>query len=190
MPQTALEIAKELTLILVEAGRLSSEDIHDTLRKTHATLLILKAQEETGTISPVPMSETPRARVAWRKSITKVAITCLECGQTFRQLIRRHLMTHGLHGQSYRIKYGIPHTQPLAARETTARRKQIAHERRPWENAPTFRKGLERDGNAPPEPEAQAAREETEEPAAEAPAPAKRARKATPKKTARKKSEG
>ena len=188
MPQTALEIAKELTLTLVEAGKLSSEDIRATLQKTHATLLTLKAQEEKGTISPVPIYEIPRARVAWRKSITKGAITCLECGQTFRRLLRRHLMTHGLHGQSYRVKYGIPPTQPLAARETTARRKQIAHERRLWENAPMFRKGQERDGTAPPEAKAETSTAEAEAPTATAPTPAKRPCKTAPKKSPRKRS--
>ena len=188
MPQTALEIAKELTLTLVEAGRLSSEDIHDTLRKTHATLLTLKAQEELRATTTIAVSKTPRARVDWRKSITKRAISCLECGQTFKQISRRHLMTHGLVGQSYRVKYGIPRTQSLAARETTARRQQIAQERRPWEKTPRFIQAQARDGKAVSEPEAQAPRAAAEAPTAEAPAPAKRARKTAPKKTTRKKS--
>jgi predicted transcriptional regulator len=190
MAQSLVEIAKELTLTLVEAGRLSSEDMHDTLQKTHATLTALKAQEEIGTATPVLVSETPPVPVDWRKSITKHTVTCLECGQSFKQLSVRHLQEHGLDARSYRVKYAIPRTQPLAAKTTTARRREVAQEIRPWEKAATFRKGLERDGNAPPETEAEAAREETEEPTAEAPAPAKRARKATPKKTARKKAEG
>jgi predicted transcriptional regulator len=188
MPQSALEIAKELTMAVVEAGNMSAEDMHDTLQKTHATLLTLKAQEELGATTSVPMSESPRARVDWRKSITKHAISCLECGQTFKQISRRHLMTHGLVGQSYRVKHGIPRTQSLAARETTARRQQIAQERRPWEKTPRFIQAQARDGKATSEPEPQASRAAAEAPIAEAPTPSKRARKTAPKKTTQKKS--
>ena len=45
---------------------------------------------------------------------------------------------HGLDGKEYRIKYGIPRTQPLAAKEMTARRKEIVQRSKPWEKAPTF----------------------------------------------------
>jgi predicted transcriptional regulator len=136
MPQSVLELAKDLTLALVGAGRLSAADIQDTLQKTYATLAALKAQEETGA------STTAVPEVAdWRKSISRHAITCLECGQAFKQLSVRHLRQHDLDGQSYRAKYGIPHTQPLAARATTARRRQIMLDTKPWEMAPAYIKG-------------------------------------------------
>ena len=188
MPQTLLEIAKELTRTLVEAGGLSAEDMQDTLQKTHATLLTLKAQEESGTIPTVPVSETPPAQMNWRKSITKRAISCLECGQTFRQLSSRHLQAHGLDARSYRVKYRIPQTQPLSARDTIARRREVVQKTRPWEKAATYRRAQERDGKTLSESEAEAAREETEVPAAAASTPPKRARKTAPKQAARKKS--
>jgi hypothetical protein len=52
-------------------------------------------------------------------------------------------MDHGLDGRSYRVKYGIPRTQPLAAKETTLKRKEIVQSSRPWEKAPTFMKKQE-----------------------------------------------
>ena len=138
MPQSVLEIAKDLTLTLVEAGRLSADDMQDTLQKTYATLAALKAQEETG--SGTVKTHKP---VDWRKSITRHAITCLECGASFKQLSVRHLRHHDLDGRSYREKYGIPGTQPLAARETTAKRRRIAAAVKPWEKAPTYLKAQE-----------------------------------------------
>jgi hypothetical protein len=45
-----------------------------------------------------------------------------------------------LDAHSYRLKYGIPHSQPLAARATVAKRRQIAAEVRPWEKAPAYMK--------------------------------------------------
>jgi predicted transcriptional regulator len=189
MPQSLVEIAKDLTAALIETGTISPEDIQHTLQKTHATLSALKAQEESGTRLTIPVAPTPP--VAWRKSITRYAVTCLECGHAFKQLSIRHLRTHGLDSRSYRVKYGIPRTQPLAARETTTRRRQIVQETRPWEKAPAFRKGQAQEGSESPEPEVEAVPKETEAPTVVVAAQPKRQRKtASPKQTARKKRAG
>ena len=76
MAQSLLEIAKDLTHILVETGRLSAEDMQDTLQSTYATLATLKAQEESGTSttmsvaepSPVLRQAKPR-RGEWRVDV-------------------------------------------------------------------------------------------------------------------------
>jgi predicted transcriptional regulator len=138
MPQSVLEIAKDLTLTLVEAGSVSADNMQDMLQKTYATLAALKAREETG--SGTARTQEP---VDWRQSITRHSITCLECGASFRQLAARHLQQHGLDARSYRAKYSIPTTQPLAARATAALRRRIAAEVKPWEKSPTYRKGQE-----------------------------------------------
>ena len=59
--------------------------MQDALQKTHTTLTALKAQEESGISISASASRT--APVDWRKSIRKHAITCLECGDTFKQFI-------------------------------------------------------------------------------------------------------
>jgi predicted transcriptional regulator len=183
MPQSLVEISKDLTMALVETGSVLPEDMQNTLQKTYATLTALKAQEERGETITIPSVMTPE--VNWRKSITKYTVICLECGQRFKQLSMRHLRTHDLDGRSYRVKYGIPQEQALAARDTTARRRQIVKEIRPWEKSPAFRKGQAGEGSEAPEPEVEAVPEETEAPSVGAAQP-KRQRKTTPKKTARK----
>ena len=135
MPQSILEMAKDLVMAQITAGRLPSEDMQNALQQTYASLMALKAQEETGVVSPV---QVPEAAPDWRKSITRQAVTCLECGASYRQLSRRHLQDHDLDGRSYRTKYGIPRTQPLSARSVTAMRKTIAQRVRPWEKAPRY----------------------------------------------------
>jgi len=50
----------------------------------------------------------------------------------------RHFKKHDLDPRAYRAKYGIPRTQPLAAKALTAWRKQLVHQNRPWEKAPTY----------------------------------------------------
>jgi predicted transcriptional regulator len=184
MSQSVVELAKELTLALIETGNVPPEDMQKTLQKTYATLTALKAQEESGVFAPAPISET--VPVDWRKSITKHAVTCLECGQAFKQLSLRHLGMHGLDSGSYRTKYGIPKTQPLSARSTTERRRQVAQEIRPWEKAPHIFQAREHNGHTSPESEAETVPEETDTPTAEAPAQLKRQRKTSPNKTARK----
>lgn len=136
MAQSILEMAKELTMAQIVAGQLSPEAMQEALQKTYASLMALQAKE-TGTI------ETPAVPTDWRKSITRHTVTCLECGASFKQLSVRHLRHHDLDGRSYREKYGIPRTQPLAARATTSRRREIVQQSRPWEKTPTYMKAQE-----------------------------------------------
>ena len=184
MEPSIAELSKELTLALVQTGNLSAENMQAMLQKIYETLIMLKAQEEATTFVPVPAPSI--AAVDWRKSITRQTVTCLECGQVFKQLSIRHLRRHGLNSRSYRTKYGIPWTQPLAARATTMRRRQVAQEVRPWEKLPTYRKRQIRNGHISPEPAAEAVHETAAKSDTGLPAPPKRQRKTTPKKTARK----
>jgi predicted transcriptional regulator len=129
MAQSILEMATELTTALIQAGEIPPEKLQDTLQKTYTGLMQLKTKGENG--------EPPPAPVDWRKSITKHAVTCLECGATYKQL-SRHLREHQLDVRSYRSKHGIPRSQPLTARSITAMRKRIAQRVRPWEKAPAY----------------------------------------------------
>ena len=144
MSQSLLEMAKDLVLAQIEAHRLSPDEMHAALQHTYSSLLALQAQEESNGIVAVATPETPAAPVHWRKSITKHTVTCLACGQSFKQLSVRHLREHGLDGQSYRVQYGIPPRQPLSARAVTAIRKEIVQRSRPWEKAPTYLKAQEK----------------------------------------------
>jgi predicted transcriptional regulator len=137
-------MAKDLVMAQIAAHRLSPEDMHQALQQTYASLQALKAQEDANGSVAVVTPEIPTKPVNWRKSITKHVVTCLECRVSFKQLSVRHLQEHGLDGRSYRLKYGIPRTQPLAAKEITSRRKAIVQRSRPWEKAPTFVKAQEK----------------------------------------------
>jgi len=144
MSQTLLAMAKDLVLVQIQAHKLLPDDMHHALQQTYTTLMTLKTQEDADDIVPVTTPETPSKSVNWRKSITKHTVVCLECSQSFKQLSVRHLKDHGLDGRSYRVKYGIPRSQPLSAKATTSRRKEIVQRSRPWEKAPTFRKAQEK----------------------------------------------
>jgi predicted transcriptional regulator len=146
MAQSVLEMAKDLVMAQVQAGMLPLEDMQDALQQTYASLAALKTQEETGGI--VQVVEAAPEPVDWKRSITRHTITCLECGAVFKQLSVRHLQDHDLEPRSYRVKYGIPRTQPLAAKDTTALRKKIVQQTKPWEKAPTYMKAQEAEAQA------------------------------------------
>jgi predicted transcriptional regulator len=139
MPQSTLEMDNELVLAQIQSGTLPPEEMQEALGRTHQSLLALKSREEAA--SPVSAADRAPALADWRKSITRQSITCLECGAHVKQLTARHLREHDLDGRSYRAKYGIPAAQPLSARATTARRRQIMSEARPWEKAQPTEKG-------------------------------------------------
>ena len=148
MSQTLLEMAKDLVMAQVEAHRLLPDDMHPFLQQTYTSLQALKMQEDThGSVAVAPPDIASKA-VNWRRSITKHAVMCLECRASFKQLSVRHLKAHGLDGRSYLVKYGIPRTQPLSAKATTSKRKEIVQRSRPWEKAPTFLKAHEKAHNA------------------------------------------
>lgn len=136
MNKSILEMTKDLVKSQIEHQRLPPEILQQTLQETYANLLSLKAQEErleSGHAGHIQESQKTLAPVDWKKSITKHAITCLECGQAFKQLSLRHLSQHDMNSRSYREKFGIPRIQPLSAKETTARRREIADAIKPWE---------------------------------------------------------
>ena len=141
MPQTVLEMAKDLVKVLVEAGQLTPDQMPAALQAAHASLLALQARQARLEAGEGSARGSPIGALDWRQSITRHAITCLECGSVYKQLQGRHLHRHGLNGRTYRAKYGIPQSQPLAARDTTARRRQAVQEIRPWEKSPRYVEG-------------------------------------------------
>jgi predicted transcriptional regulator len=142
MSQSVLEMAKDLVHAQIQAGSLSPENLNEVLRSTYESLVALRAAEsgDSASAHADPVHDTAIAPINWKKSITKHAVTCLECGASFKQLSSRHLKLHDLDSRSYRTKYGIPPTQSLAARATTALRQQIVQQSRPWEKTSTFMK--------------------------------------------------
>ena len=145
MPQSILEMAKDLVMAQIQAGHISPDDMQHALHQSYANLAALKQKEEVGAVGGVEANGKAPAPVDWKQSITRQTVTCLECGAAFKQLSNRHLEAHGLDRRSYHAKHGIPHTQPLAARETTARRRRIVEATRPWEKTPRYRAAQERE---------------------------------------------
>jgi len=138
MTQPIVEMAKDLVMALIKENLIEPEDMQKELQKTHASLLSLKAKEEGYSNNGESIDRTPSSHIDWRKSIKKYSVECLICGAVFKQLSARHLSTHDLDPRTYRQQFGIPTTQPLSAKATTAMRRQVVQQIRPWEKAPTY----------------------------------------------------
>ncbi|ETW92764.1 MucR family transcriptional regulator [Candidatus Entotheonella palauensis] len=110
--------------------------LHSTYDALHQ-LQVIEAEDSSVRDLRLPGDNSAPDVLDWQKSITKHAIKCLECGESFKQLSRRHLQRHELDSKAYRRKYGIPREQPLSAWVATARRRQLAKSIRPWEKAHT-----------------------------------------------------
>ena len=134
-------MAKDLTLALIENNLIAPEDMQKHLHQIHASLYELQAREDRHPGSAEIREEHTGAQPApkdWRKSIKKYSVECLICGATFKQLSTRHLRQHDLDPRTYRQRFGIPRTQALSAKETTAMRRRVVQTIRPWEKAPTY----------------------------------------------------
>jgi len=92
MPQSTLEMTKDLVVAQIQSSGIFPENLYDTIRRIHQNLMALKSREESGS----PVAETPQEQPDWRKSITRHSITCLECGATLKQLNGHHLRIHRL----------------------------------------------------------------------------------------------
>jgi len=134
-------MAKDLTMALIENNLLAPEDMQKRLEQIHTSLCELKALEDRNLSSGEVREEEVRTSpsvIDWRKSIKKHSVECLICGATFKQLSTRHLRQHDLDQRSYRQRFGIPRSQALSAKETTALRRRVVQNIRPWEKAPTY----------------------------------------------------
>lgn len=146
MEPSVLEMVKELVLAQIQNGSVSPDNLPQVLNMTHQNLLALKSIEESRDPSVAGIAPSIGA-LDWKKSITKHAVRCMECGASFKQLSTRHLRQHDLTSRTYRDKYGIPRAQSLAAKETTARRKQIVQQSKPWEKTATYMKSQHQNDN-------------------------------------------
>jgi predicted transcriptional regulator len=161
MTQPIVEMAKDLVMALIKENLIDPEDMQKELQKTHASLLVLKAKEDGSSSGDEYSDGISSTHTDWKKSIKKHSVECLICGAVFKQLSARHLSTHGLDPRTYRQQFGIPAAQPLSAKATTAMRRQVVQQIRPWEKAPTYVKSTEQKSSVNKSAKPKAARKKT-----------------------------
>lgn len=84
-----------------------------------------------------------------RKSIRENSVTCLECGQKFKMITKRHLRIHNLTPEEYKEKWGFRKNSSLACKSLQRMRRQKMKDMHIWDRRKNARKddsaGGERD---------------------------------------------
>jgi predicted transcriptional regulator len=114
-----ISLAAEIVAAYVAHNSVPSGDLAALISSVHATLANLGAV----TAAPEPDSLVPAVPI--RKSITQGYIICLEDGKRFKSL-KRHLASHGITPEQYRLKWSLPKNYPMVAADYAASRSALA----------------------------------------------------------------
>lgn len=104
----------------VSHHNLGPEQIPELIASVHRTIIGLgqPAEAQTALTPAVPV----------RRSVQRDMVVCLDCGWKGKML-RRHLTTrHGLSGEDYLKRWGLPGDHPLTAPNYSAQRSNLAKE--------------------------------------------------------------
>ncbi len=145
---------KEETAKIVAAyvanNPLSVSELADFIRATYAALTAVLEPGQAAIAGP----GSPAVPI--KKSVTRDAVICLDCGKSF-SMMKRHLQTdHDLSPEGYRSKWGLSQDYPMVAPAYAEKRSVLAKK---------IGLGMSRKRKASPQP------------VTVAPAPAKRGRK-------------
>jgi predicted transcriptional regulator len=134
---TITEMAKEIVAAHASKTTMTKNELLKELSEVHA---VLAALEKGGTVAVpgaaevvVPEEEAAPA-VSLRKAFGKNQISCMLCGKGMKTLARHLGTAHGMKPSEYRKQFGIPRTQPLAAKAYSESRRQMAVDRGLGEN--------------------------------------------------------
>jgi predicted transcriptional regulator len=104
----------------VSHHNLAPEQIPELIASVHRTIMAL------GQPAEVHVAPTPAVPV--RRSVQRDVVVCLDCGWKGKML-RRHLTTrHGLTGEDYLKRWGLPGDHPLTAPNYSVQRSNLAKE--------------------------------------------------------------
>jgi predicted transcriptional regulator len=131
-----MEMVSEIVAAHASTTPMTKEELLKEVEDLHAALAAIEKGE--GVTLPgggVEAAEEEAApAVSMRKAFGKKLIYCMICGKGMKTLARHLKTAHGMTAKEYREKFGIPRTQPLAAKDYSESRKQMAIDRGLGEN--------------------------------------------------------
>lgn len=132
---TITEMAKEIVAAHASTTPMSKDDLLKELSEVHAALAALeKGEVVAGVEGAVAEEEKAAPVVSMRKAFGKNQVTCMICGKSMKSLARHLKAAHNMKPTEYRKQFGIPRTQPLAAKAYSESRRQMAIDRGLGEN--------------------------------------------------------
>jgi predicted transcriptional regulator len=129
-----LEMATEIVAAHASTTALSKEELLSELQEIHKALAILD-KGETVALEGGAAAEEQAPAVSKRKAFGKTHVVCMVCGKGGMKTLTRHLKTaHNMKPGEYRKQFGIPSGTPLAAKDYSESRRQMAIDRGLGEN--------------------------------------------------------
>ena len=120
MQGAAPRLVAKIIASYVSHHNLAPEQIPELIASVHRTI--------TGLGQPAETQSTPTPAVPLRRSVQRDVVICLDCGWKGKML-RRHLTTrHGLSGEDYLKRWGLPGDHPLTAPNYSVQRSNLAKE--------------------------------------------------------------
>jgi predicted transcriptional regulator len=121
-----LELAASIVESHASTTPMSSEDLLQEIQKVYATLSALEAGKEVAVVT----AEETKPTISVKDAFKKNEVICMICGKGGMKTLARHLsQAHEMKPGEYRKQFGIPRTQPLAAKSFSEARKKFAQER-------------------------------------------------------------
>ena len=127
-----LEMAAEIVAAHASTTAMSKEELVSELAEVYKTLEAI----EKGEVSATVPEDAPQAAptVSRKKAFGRDKVTCMICGTEMKTLSRHIRTAHDMKPSDYRKQFEIPRTQPLAARNYSESRRQMAKDRGLGEN--------------------------------------------------------
>lgn len=122
--EDVLVLASEIVSAFAGRNQMASAELPDLIRSIHATLAGLAGGTATEEAIDVQAPAAPAVPID--ASVSKDAIICLDCGQSFKTL-KRHLSTsHDMSPADYRARWQLSKDYPLVAPSYSKRRAATA----------------------------------------------------------------
>jgi predicted transcriptional regulator len=125
-----LEMAAEIVIAHVSQTSVNKEellaeigDVHNVLAKLYKGEEIEEAAETT---EPAATETEDLPIIGLKKAFKKDKVVCMICGKEMKTLSRHLKSAHNMTPKEYRQKFDIPKTQPLAAKNYSESRRQMA----------------------------------------------------------------
>jgi predicted transcriptional regulator len=116
----ALPFAVGIVTSFVKRNEVAASDLPGLIQTVHRAIATIGNAEEA------PAEEQRKASPAQiRRSITPEALISFEDGKPYR-LLKRHLKTHDLTPEQYRVRWGLPADYPMVAPAYAEKRREFA----------------------------------------------------------------
>ena len=127
---TLLEMAKDIIVAHASKTEMNKEELLGEIAEIHSALARLQKAEEAPEAAEGQTENTSENETApfisVKKAFRKDKVICLICGKEMKTLSRHLKSAHNMSAAEYKNQFDIPKKQPLAARNYSESRREMA----------------------------------------------------------------